>query len=50
MRDDHLTLTLDAHRQHIFRKLKNSTVAPYVEVEARLERETEQRLVEVYKL
>lgn len=32
------------------RKLKNSTLAPYVEVEARLEGETEQRLVEVYKL
>jgi uncharacterized protein len=32
------------------RKLRNSTLAPYVEVEARLEGETEQRLVEVYKL
>jgi metal-dependent HD superfamily phosphatase/phosphodiesterase len=32
------------------RKLKNSTLAPYVEVEARLEGETEQRLVEVYRL
>ncbi len=32
------------------RKLKNSTLASYVEVEARLEGETEQRLVEVYKL
>ncbi len=32
------------------RKLKNSTLAPYVEVEARLEGETERRLVEVYKL
>lgn len=31
-------------------KLKNSTLAPYVEVEARLEGETERRLVEVYKL
>jgi metal-dependent HD superfamily phosphatase/phosphodiesterase len=32
------------------RKLKNSTLAPYVEVEARLEGETERRLVEVYRL
>ncbi|MGH9426918.1 MAG: HD domain-containing protein, partial [Terriglobia bacterium] len=32
------------------RKLKNSTLAPYVEVEARIEGETERRLLEVYKL
>ncbi len=32
------------------RKLKNSTLAPYVEVEARLEGETERRLMGVYKL
>lgn len=32
------------------RKLKNSTLAPYVEVVARVEGETERRLVEVYKL
>jgi metal-dependent HD superfamily phosphatase/phosphodiesterase len=31
-------------------KLKNSTLAPYVEVEASLEGETERRLVEIYKL
>jgi uncharacterized protein len=32
------------------RKLKNSTLAPYVEVEARIEGETEKRLIGVYKL
>jgi metal-dependent HD superfamily phosphatase/phosphodiesterase len=32
------------------RKLKNSTLVPYVEVEARIEGETERRLLEVYKL
>jgi metal-dependent HD superfamily phosphatase/phosphodiesterase len=32
------------------RKLKNSTLAPYVEVVARIEGETERRLIEVYKL
>lgn len=32
------------------RKLKNSTLAPYVEVEARIEGETDRRLLEVYKL
>jgi hypothetical protein len=32
------------------RKLKNSTLAPYVEVEARLEGETERRLMGVYRL
>lgn len=32
------------------RKLKNSTLAPYVEVVARIEGETERRLLEVYKL
>jgi metal-dependent HD superfamily phosphatase/phosphodiesterase len=32
------------------RKLKNSTLAPYVEVEASLEGETERRLVQVYTL
>lgn len=31
-------------------KLKNSTLAPYVEVEARVEETTERRLFEVYKL
>ena len=32
------------------RKLKNSTLAPYVEVVAHIEGETERRLLEVYKL
>jgi len=32
------------------RKLKNSTLVPYVEVEARIEGETERRLLEIYKL
>jgi len=32
------------------RKLRNSTLAPYVEVVARIEGETEPRLFEVYKL
>jgi len=32
------------------RKLKNSTLAPYVEVEARIEGEMERRLLELYKL
>lgn len=32
------------------RKLKNSTLAPYVEVEARIAGETERRLLEVYEL
>jgi metal-dependent HD superfamily phosphatase/phosphodiesterase len=31
-------------------KLKNSTIAPHVEVEARIESETEKRLFEVYKM
>jgi metal-dependent HD superfamily phosphatase/phosphodiesterase len=32
------------------RKLKNSTIAPYVEVVARIEGETEKRLVEFYSI
>jgi len=32
------------------RKLKNSTLAPYVQVEARIEGETERRLFDIYKL
>ena len=32
------------------RKLKNSTIAPYVEVIARIEGETERRLLEIYEL
>jgi metal-dependent HD superfamily phosphatase/phosphodiesterase len=32
------------------RKLKNSTIAPYVQVVARIEGETEKRLVEFYSI